>query len=155
MTDMTLDDETKDALTWFILILVTFTLIHLSATYIFIKVFLWVKHSNKIIRAEQSQYFSILGFQKLLMFISLLCLCMLSTFLVHETKLYSIEHSSSPPPVMVLSAVLAAFLSVFFIWNKPDIRSFVKRRLRGKIESLFPNLSLRSEKKSRRIMPKT
>ena len=155
MTNKMMDYQAKDVLTCSILILVTFTLIHSSAAYIFIRIFLWGKHSKTIITAEKSFDLSILGFKKLLMFISLLCLCMMSTFLVHETKLYSIEHSSSPPPVMVLSAVLAAFLSVFFIWNKPDIRSFVKRRLRGKIESLFPKLSLRSEKKSRRIMPKT
>lgn len=155
MTNKTVNHQTKDALTCSILILVSFTLIHSSTTYIFIRIYLWVKHSKTIITAEKSlEDLNILGFKKLLIFISLLCFCMLSTFLVHENKLYSIEHSSAPPPIMVLSAVLAAFLGVFFIWKKPDIRSFVKRRLRGKIESMFPNISLGRLEKRRRIMPK-
>ena len=154
MTNKILNHQTKDVLSCSILILVSFTLIHSTTTYIFIRIYLWVKHSKTIIRAEKSLDFNILGFKKLLIFISLLCFCMLSTFLVHENKLYSIEHSSAPPPIMVLSAVLAAFLGVFFIWNKPDIRSFVKRRISGTIESLFPNLSLGRGEKSRKIMPK-
>ena len=154
MTNKTFDHQTRDVLTWSTIILVTFTFIHSSATYLFIRIFLWVKHSKTIITAEESFNFSILGFKKLLIFISCICFCMLSTFLVHERRLYSIQNTSSPPPVMVLSAVLLAFLSVFFIWNKPDIRSFVKRRLKGQIESFFPNLSLTRDKNNRRIVPK-
>ena len=154
MTNKTFDHQTRDVLTWSTIILVTFTFIHSSATYLFIRIFLWIKHSKTIITAEESFNFSILGFKKLLIFISCICFCMLSTFLVHERRLYSIQNTSSPPPVLVLSAVLAAFLSVFFIWNKPDIRSFVKRRLKGQIESFFPNLSLTRDKNNRRIVPK-
>ena len=154
MTNKTVDHQTKDVLTSSILLLVTSTLIHTSVTYIFIRIFLRVKHSKTITTAEQTLNFSILGFKNLLMFISILCFCMVSTFFVHQAKLYSIDQSSSPPPVMLLSSVLAAFLSVFFIWNKPDIRSFVKRRLRGHVESLFPNLSFGRGKKQRRIVPK-
>ena len=73
MTNKTFDHQTRDVLTWSTIILVTFTFIHSSATYLFIRIFLWVKHSKTIVTAEESFNFSILGFKKLLIFISCIC----------------------------------------------------------------------------------
>ncbi len=63
MTNKMMDYQAKDVLTCSILILVTFTLIHSSAAYIFIRIFLWGKHSKTIITAEKSLDLSILGFK--------------------------------------------------------------------------------------------
>ena len=123
------------------------TLTHLTATYIFIKIYLRVKHSKSIrIAEEKNSDFSILDFKKLLMGLFLLSICMICRDIVLQKQIYSIKHDPAPPPIMVLSAVLASLWSIFFIWNKKDIRAFVKRKIRGQFEYLFPNINWRGTK---------
>ena len=147
LTNKRLDSECEDLLYCLTKFCVFYTQTQLFTTYIFIKIFLRVKHSRTIwIAEEQNSLSSILGFKKLLMLLFLLCSCIFSMDLVRQKQMYNIKEDTSPPPMMPLSAVLASLWSNFFIWSKKDIRAFVKRKLRGQFEYMFPNLNWRPTK---------
>ena len=147
LTNKTLDLECEDLLSPVTGLCLSFTLTHLTTTYIFIKIYLRVKHSRTIrIAEEKNSDFSILDFKKLLMLLFLLCICMFCRDLVRQKQIYMIQADPSPPPMLVLSAVLGSLWSTFFIWTRKDIRAFVKRKIRGQFEYLFPNLNWRKTK---------
>ena len=147
LTNKTLDLECEDLLSPVTGLCLSFTLTHLTTTYIFIKIYLRVKHSRTIrIAEEKNSDFSILDFKKLLMLLFLLCICMFCRDLVRQKQIYMIQADPSPPPMLVLSAVVGSLWSTLFIWTRKDIRAFVKRKIRGQFEYLFPNLNWRKTK---------
>ena len=147
LTNKGLDSDCEDLLYSLTKLFLFSTLTQLFTTYIFIKIFLRVKHSRTIwIAEEQNLISSILDFKKLLMLLFLLCTCIFCVDLVRQKQIYNIQNDPSPPPMTVLSTVLASLWSNFSIWSKKDIRAFVKRKLRGQFEYLFPNLNWRTTK---------
>ena len=144
---------TSDVLSFSLYTLGALTIIHLTATYFVIKFILKRKHSDSIRLAEDNQVskFSILGFRKLLLYLTLLCFCFIVKFMTHKKDMYDTEKTTSPPPVTVMSTVMAAVTCLYFVCSKQKIRAFMKRRVKGFFESLFPAMIL--SRRSRKIVP--
>ena len=153
LTGFPRQQEASDVLSVSLYTLGALTIIHLTATYFVIKLILKKKHSESIRLAEDNQVskFSVLGFRKLLLYLTLLCFCFIVKFMTHKKDMYDMEKTTSPPPVTVMSTVMAAVTCVYFVCSKQKIRVFMKRRVRGFLESLFPSMILSS--RSRKIVP--
>ena len=153
LTGFPRQQEASDVLSVSLYTLGALTIIHLTATYFVIKLILKRKHSESIRLAEDNQVskFSVLGFRKLLLYLTLLCSCFIVKFMTHKKDMYDMEKTTSPPPVTVMSTVMAAVTCVYFVCSKQKIRAFMKRRVRGFFESLFPSMILSS--RSRKIVP--
>ena len=150
LTDLQRQEDTFDILSFSLNALGALTIIHLFATYFIIKFILSRKHSESIRTAEeysQVSKFSVLGFRKLLLFLTLLCVCITAKSIINQKKIiYDTKKKSSPPPVTVISTMLATVTCFYFVFSKQKIRAFMIRRVFGYLESLFPSMFFRSRK---------
>ena len=154
LTDLQRQEEAFDILSFSLNALGALTIIHLFATFFVIKLILSRKYSESIRTAEeynQVSKFSVLGFRKLLLYLTLLCFCIMAKSVNHKKNVYDTQKTSSPPPVTVMSTLMAAVTCFYFVCSKQNIREFIKRRVRGYLESLFPSTSMIL--KSRKIAP--
>lgn len=154
LTGLQRQEEVFDIFSFSLNALGALTIFHLFATFFVIKLILSRKHSESIRTAEdynKVSKFSVLGFRKLLLYLTLLCFCIVAKSINHEKKIYDTQKTSSPPPVTVLSTLMAAVTCFYFVCSKQKIREFMKRRVRGYLESLFPARILWSKK----IVPTT
>ena len=91
LTDLQRQEEAFDILSFSLNALGALTIIHLFATFCVIKLTLSRKFSESIRTAEeynQVSKFSVLGFRKLLLLLTLLCLCMMAKSVNHKTNVY-------------------------------------------------------------------
>ena len=149
LTGLQRQEEAFDILSFSLNALGALTIIHLFATFFVIKLILSRKHSESIRNAEEFNKvskFSVLGFRKLLLYLTLLCFCIMVKSINHDNKIYDSLKTSSPPPVTVMSTLMAAVTCFYFIFSKQKIREFIKRRVRGYLESILPSMILRSKK---------
>ena len=149
LTDLQRQEEAFDILSFSLNALGGLTIIHLFATFFVIKLILSKKYSDSIRTAEecnQVSKFSVLGFRKLLIYLTLVCVCIMAKSVTHKNNVYDTQKTSSPPPVTVMSTLMAAITCFYFVCSKQKIRDFMKRRVRGYLESLFPSMNLRSRK---------
>ena len=149
LTGLQRQEEAFDILSFSLNALGALTIIHLFATFFLIKMILSRKHSESIRTAEEYNKvskFSVLGFRKLLLYLTLLCFCIMARSINHKKKMYDTQKTSLPPPVTVMSSLMAAVTCFYFVCSKEKIREFVKRRVRGHLESLFPSMTFRSKK---------
>ena len=100
---------------------------------------------------NQVSRFSVLGFRKLFLYLTLLCACFLVQFVTHKEDIYDSKLMTSPPPVTVMSTVIFTFTCVYFVCAKSEIRAFVQRRGKGFFESSFPQVDMKSVRN--RIIP--
>ena len=147
LTDVPRVKNVMDIMSVSVYVIGILTIIHLTSTYILIKSILAIKHSKSIRMAEQYNQiskFSVLGFNKLFVYLALLCACFIVQFVTHKEHIYDSKQMTYPPPVTVMSTVIFTFTCVYFVCIKSKIRAFVKRRLRGYFESSFPQVNLKS-----------
>ena len=154
LSDFQCQEEAFNILSFSINALGALTIIHLFAIFLVIKFILSRKYSESIRNAEEYNpvsKFSVLGFKKLLLYLTLLCFCIMSKSVIHYINVYDTQKTSSPPPVTVMSNLMASLTCFYFVCSKQKIRELMKRRVRGYLESLFPSTSMNL--KSRKIAP--
>ena len=153
LTNLQRQEESSDILSTSLNVLGTSTIFHLTGTYFVIKFILSRKYSKSIRTAEgynQVSKFSVLGFSKLIFYLTLLWVCIVAKFINHQSNFFNIKRTSSPPPVTVMSTLMASVTCVYFVCSKQKIREFIMRRVRGYFDSYFPSIILR---KHRKIVP--
>ena len=153
LTNLQRQEESSDILSTSLNVLGTSTIFHLTGTYFVIKFILSRKYSKSIRTAEeynQVSKFSVLGFRKLILYLALLWVCIMAKFINHQGKFFDVKRTSSPPPVTVVSTLMAAVTCLYFVFSKQKIREFIMRRANGYFESYFPSIIL---KRHRKIVP--
>ena len=130
LTDLQRQEDTFDILSFSLNALGALTIIHLFATYFIIKFILSRKHSESIRTAEeysQVSKFSVLGFRKLLLFLTLLCVCITAKSIINQKKIiYDTKKKSSPPPMTVISTIKTFAVSITVYYQSSSIISFVQ-----------------------------
>lgn len=124
-------------------ILLIITLLNLLLTYIFIHVYLKLKHSESISIAERSNLYQIssfISFQKLIFALFCIGIIAILNFQIHKKGF--VKDKSKIPPLCFIVNFLSLFLSLYFLLSKKDIVLFLKRRFGSFINETFSNCNL-------------
>ena len=131
-------------------VVVVFTLINLIITFLFINIYLKIKHSESISIAERSNLYlnrSFISFQTLLLVIILWGLIGLCNYQIHNTNY--VKTTTDPPPLVYIICFLTVFLSLLFLFSKRNILDYLKRRVANRCQESFRKLTERCRRKTR------
>ena len=111
---------------YFLLILTT---LNISVTFIWIHIYLKIKHSKAINIAERTQWsmkVTLISLRHLAGVFYCVLMIGVVNFCVYHTNSY--QDLNSVPPVNILVNVVCVLTSLHFVFNKKEIMDFLKRR---------------------------
>ena len=131
-------------------ILLIITLLNLVFTFLFIHIYLKLRHSESISIAERSnlqKISSFISFRKLIC--AMLCIGIIAilNFQIHSTGF--VKDRSRIPPLCFIVNFLSLFLTLFFLFIKKDIVLFIKRRFQNFIGNILNGNDIKVENQRR------